>query len=177
MREEVQRLNKKKESVRREYLRIHNQNERKTRVQKVESIGDDLDYDVAFQCLKLEVEQLTNDVDFLKAAFGEEEDDEEYIFAGEEEETNDANKESNKDDATGYDLYDQAINKDNDENEEQNTLNDPEKQPEIKNSKIFMFSKDEDPAEEEAEYEEIIEEEEEEEEEANDLIDEEVDDE
>lgn len=96
MREEVEKQTKKKDIVRKQYLKIHSKNKRNSRAQKCESIGDEDDYDIAYQCLQTEVEQLKKDVEFLRVAFGEEED-EEYIidnneFQGpEEEEKNEAN--------------------------------------------------------------------------------------
>lgn len=65
----------KKEDLRKEYLKLRNKNEKKNRDHKFETIGDELDYDISYQCLKLEVEQLTKDVSFLRIAYGNEDSD------------------------------------------------------------------------------------------------------
>ena len=162
MRDEMQRLTKKKENVRREYLKLKNRQEEKNRTQRLESIGDDLDYDVAYQCLKLEVEQLTNDVDFLRSAFGEEEDDE-YIV----HESTTTPFRSRRDIKTD----DKDKEKKVEEEEEYSNSHDP---TEVNSKRIFMYSNESGKKllnageEEEEEYEIIIEEEEEEEEEAED---------
>lgn len=146
MREEVEKQTKKKEAVRKQYLKIHNKNDQNSRVQRCESIGDELDYDIAYQCLKLEVEQLTKDIDFLREAFGEEED-EEYIIEN-------INEFDDQNEAT-------------DLNEEEETIKETgsSRKDNVQSDKIFVYSQIKE--EEETEYEIIIEEEEEEEEEGN----------
>ena len=76
MQDAVQAHLTKKEDLRKEYLKLRNKNEKKNRDHKFETIGDELDYDISYQCLKLEVEQLTKDVSFLRIAFG---NDDSYI--------------------------------------------------------------------------------------------------
>lgn len=132
MREEVEKQTKKKDAIRKQYLKIHNKNDQNSRAQRCESIGDELDYDVAYQCLKLEVEQLNKDVDFLRTAFGEEEDDE-YII-------------DNNDDQYNNDLIEGETNSD--------------QKNKAQSDKIFTFSTNEEETEYEIIIEEEEEEEE-----------------
>lgn len=103
MREEVEKQTKKKEAVRKQYLKIHNKNDQNSRNQRCESIGDEEDYDIACQCLKLEVEQLIKDVDFLRAAFGEEEDDE-YIIDNIDQNNNEEEEKNQTEEETEYEI-------------------------------------------------------------------------
>lgn len=91
MQDEVNRLEKKKTKLRKQYLHLHNGNEGQLRDQRFESIGDDKDYDITLEILRLEVDQITKDVEFLQAAFEEEEEEEDNELLSENEDNDNLN--------------------------------------------------------------------------------------
>lgn len=76
LRIEEKELTERQKKLRQEYLEAKNAAAMATRQIQYDSIGDDEDYEIALELLTLEVTQLQNEVDYLKTAYGmnEEED-------------------------------------------------------------------------------------------------------
>ena len=82
MRQEEKELDEKVKKARLEYLRAKDSNIRSEKSTSYDTIGDDADYDIAIECLTLEIEALRGEVDYMKAAYGiaHAEDEEEENF-------------------------------------------------------------------------------------------------
>jgi hypothetical protein len=74
--EKSKTLNKK---LRQKWLELHTLGLSQTRKAKVDTIGDEDDYDIALRCLEREVARAGDDVQFLRGIYGraDEEDEEE----------------------------------------------------------------------------------------------------